>query len=206
MKIIPCIQGSIEWHTARLGIPTSSMFSKIVTPGGKASSQAEGYLHQLVAERLLGHPIDGGETPWMSRGSLVESEAVALYELQHGVDTEAVGFCTTDDGMAGASPDRLVGDDGGLELKCPSAAVHVGYLLDVEPRKYWPQIQGAMWVTGRQWWQFMSYCPELPPALIRFERDEEFIASLARAVATFSEHVDAAHRKLAELIGQDVAA
>ena len=205
MKIIPCTQGSPEWHAARLGIPTASNFGKIVTPACAASKSAEGYMHQLVAERLIGHPCGEIDTPWMQRGQITEAEAVAYYELQRGVDTQAVGFVTTDDGSAGCSPDRLIRDDGGLEIKCPSAAVHVGYLLEREPRKYWPQIQGALWITGRRWWDFLSYCPELPPALIRFERNEQFIASLASAVETFNEHLDAAHRRLAEMIGEVAA-
>lgn len=205
MKVIPCVQGSEQWHAARLGIPTASAFGKVVTPAGAPSKSAEGYLHQLVAERLLGHPIDGGETQWMERGKVTEHEARAFYALMRDANPMTVGFVTTDEGIAGCSPDFFVGEDGGGELKCPSAAVHVGYLLDVEPRKYWPQIQGALWITGRQWWDFCSYCPGLPPALTRYERDEDYIAALGRAVTTFAEHVDAAHRKLAALIGEEAA-
>lgn len=207
MKIIKCVQGSEAWHAARLGIPTASNFGKIVTPSGKASSQADAYMHQLVAERLLGRAIDSaGDSAWMERGQITEAEAVAFYELRTGEDTHAVGFATLDDGSAGCSPDRLVGDDGGLEIKCPSAPVHVGYLLDVEPRKYWPQIQGALWITGREWWDFLSYCPELPPALVRYERDEEYIKLLAYGVETFVERLVMAHRQLAEMVGGEAAA
>jgi hypothetical protein len=205
VKIVAAVQRTPEWEAARLGIPTASNFSKILTPWGKVSTQADAYLHQLVAERLLGCPVNIEATAWMDRGTISEAEAVAFYELQHGVDTEPVGFVTTDDGIAGCSPDRLVGKNGGLEIKCPSAATHVGYLLDVEPRKYWPQIQGALWITGRDWWDFLSYCPGLPPAQVRFERAEEYIASLARVVTTFAERVDEAHRKLAALIGKAAA-
>lgn len=206
MKIVTARQLTPEWEAARVGIPTASNFAKILTPAGKVSAQADGYMHQLVAERLLGYPVNIEANAWMERGTITESEAVAFYELAHGIDTTPVGFITTDDGIAGCSADRLIGDDGGLELKCPSAAVHVGYLLEVEPRRYWPQIQGALWITGRAWWDFLSYCPGLPPAEIRFARDEEFIDSLERVVRTFAERVDANHRKLAEMIGRASAA
>lgn len=205
MKIIPCTQGSEAWHAARLGIPTASCFDKIITPSGKPSSSAAGYMHRLIAERLLGHPVDGGDTSWMERGKITEAEAVALYELHRDVDTQPAGFCVTDDGRAGCSPDRLVGNAGGLELKCPSAAVHVGYLLEVEPRKFWPQIQGNLWVTERGWWDFLSYCPQLPHALARFDRDQEFIDALAREVEAFCDRLDAEHQKLAALIGEQAA-
>jgi hypothetical protein len=205
VKIINCKQGSPEWHAARLGIPTASNFGRIVTPGGKPSSQAEAYMHRLVAERLVGLPMDDESSQWMERGQITEAQAVAYYELHRGLDTEAVGFVTTDDGAAGCSPDRLVGADGELEIKCPSAPVHVGYLLEVEPRKYWPQIQGQLWITGRKWCDFLSYCPGLPPALVRYERDEEFIKALSGAVVTFAQYVDAAHQRLAAIVGREAA-
>ena len=203
MRIIECVQGSEAWHMARLGIPTASNFGKIVTPAGALSKQADAYLHRLVAERLLGRPVDETDAAWMERGQVMEAEAIAFFELQRGVDVRRVGFVTTDDGVAGCSPDGLVGDDSGLELKCPSAAVHCGYLLDVEPRRYWPQIQGALWITERSRWNFLSYCPELPPALTDYERDEDYIAKLAPAVREFAARVDEAHGRLAALIGQE---
>lgn len=205
MKIISCKQGSPEWHAARLGIPTASAFGKIVTASGKLSAQADGYLHALVAERILGLSVDAEATDWMERGKITEAEAVALFELRHNCDTKAVGFVTTDDGRAGCSPDRLVGSDSGLEIKCPSAAVHVGYLLDVAPRRYWPQIQGALWITGFQRWHFLSYCPEFPPAEMVYERDEKFIALLADEVHDFNARLDAAHAKVADMMSRNAA-
>lgn len=202
MKIVCETQRTVEWEAARLGIPTASNFGRIVTPGGKPSTQQDGYLHQLVAERILGHPVNQEATNWMERGQITEREAIAWYELERGVNTRVVGFVTTDDGIAGCSPDRFVGDEGGLEIKCPSAAVHVGYLLDTEPRQYWPQIQGALWITGCAWWDFVSYCPELPSAAVRYERDEIFIKVLSFAIQAFAERVDTAHQRLLAMIGK----
>lgn len=200
MKIIRCEHGSDAWHAARLGIPTASQFHRLITPGGKPSAQADGYLYELVAGRLLGHPVSTEAVGWMERGVITEAEAVAYYEMQAGRDTERVGFVATDDGRTGCSPDRLVGPDGLLELKCPSAAVHVGYLLEADAPKYRAQIQGQLWITGRQWVDFLSYCPELPPALVRYERDEKYIEALAEAVADFSLRLDEAHAKLLALV------
>ena len=190
MKIIPCNQGDAVWHRSRLGLPTASEFSRILTPTGKPSAQVDGYMHALIAERILDAPIDSGETPWMLRGSDLEDEAIAYYVFAREMACSTVGFCTTDSGTVGCSPDRLVGEDGGLEIKCPSAAVHVGYLLDNLPRKFWPQVQGCMMVTGRKWWDLLSYNPELPPALVRIERDEDYIAVLGKAVAELVTRLD----------------
>ena len=199
MKAHNVQQGSPEWKALRIGIPTASNFSKILTPRtGKASSQAPAYMCQLIAESLLEVPLDGDATDYMERGQQLEAEAVRYYEMARGMDTEAVGFCTLDDGSAGCSPDRLVGSDGGLEIKCPTPGVHVQYLLGLEAvtDRYRAQVQGGLWITGRRWWDTLSYHPEMQPALIRVERDEEFIAALERAVRAFNVNKAAALERL----------
>ena len=194
---LDCAQGSPEWHAARLGIPTASNFGRIITPGGKPSSAADGYMHELLAERMLGLPLNAESVDFMERGKALEMHAADYYELQRGVDTEAVGFVLTDDRRAGCSPDRFVGGEGGLEIKCPSPAVHVGYLLDGGiSDKYRPQVQGALWITGRWWWDTLSYHPDLPSALVRVERDAEFITALESAVVAFCDRLDAACERL----------
>lgn len=183
-------QGSPEWITARIGIPTASQFSKILTPKTmKLSASADGYLCELVAEWMLGASLDDYRSDWMDRGIEMEESAVRYYELQRECDVEEVGLLLRDDGKVGCSPDRLVGDDGGLEIKCPSPAVHVANLLDM-PSKHMTQVQGALWITGRQWWDLLSYHPELPPALVRIPRNEGYIAALEMAVDQFIEKLE----------------
>jgi hypothetical protein len=143
--------------------------------------------------------VSDASTPFMERGSALEQRAVALYELRRDVDTTPVGLCLSDDARVGCSPDRLVGEVGGLELKCPSAGVHVGYLLDGDEgvaAKYRAQIQGCMWITGRAWWDSLSFHPLMPEALVRVERDEEFISALAEAVGHFLERLEQAEARL----------
>ena len=197
MIIHDVLQGSTEWLAVRAGIPTASAFDRIVTPKGKPSTQAEKYMHQLLAERMMGHPVLQVATYWMGRGQALEGEAVSYYEGVRDLDTDVIGLITNDEGTIGASPDRFVGEDGLLELKCPSEHVHVGYLLtkgvDAE---YYPQVQGQLWVTGRKWLDIMSYHPELPPAIVRVERDEDYIKTLSTAVTEFSASLE---RKAVEL-------
>lgn len=197
MITIDCVQGSPEWHEARLGIPTASQFHRVMTPKTmKLSSQAEGYACELLAEEMLGHALDDGASGFMDRGTQLERSAFEFYEFNRDVHTERIGFITTDDGRAGCSPDRLVGDDGGLEIKCPSAKVHVSYMLSQDADAYRCQVQGALWITGRAWWDWLSYNPELAPVLIRFERDEMFIAKLAACVNQFNSYLDELRLKL----------
>jgi hypothetical protein len=171
------------------------MFDKIMTSGGKkgerkASTQATAYFHHLLAERVVGAPIDGFKSQWMERGSELEHRAVASYELAHECETERIGFVTTDDGRIGCSPDRfIVGrDDEALEIKAPTAAVHMSYLLASEgaSQEYKVQLQGQLWVCEKQAVTIVSFYPGMPNAEFRMERDEEFIKDLAAYVRAFS--------------------
>jgi hypothetical protein len=85
-------QGSAEWRLARMGIPTASSFDRILTPGGKPSKSAEGYMYELLGELMMGRPLDAPKYPWMQRGNDLEEEAANWYEFQSDTETEIVGF------------------------------------------------------------------------------------------------------------------
>ncbi len=124
---------------------------------------------------------------WMRRGSQMEADAVAFYELQRDCETVPVGFITNDEGTIGTSPDRLVGSDGLLEVKAPKEETHVAYLLQAGSayEAYKVQTQGQLWLAEREWNDLLSYHSAMPPAIIRIERDEAFIRLLDAALATF---------------------
>lgn len=197
MKRYDFEQRSEEWQRARLGIPTSSEFHRIVTPKGKLSEQSAGYMHALLAEWALGAPLPSIQTDFMERGTDREDEAVRAYEFETGLTTETVGFITTDDGMIGCSPDRLAcvsgreegdGDKylGCLEIKCPAANTHLGHMVQrTLDEKHRPQTQGQLWITGRAWVDTVSYYPGLPTVVIRSQRDGDYIAKLSEAVESF---------------------
>lgn len=194
---IACEQGSAEWLQAKAGIVSASNLHRIITPKTmKMSAGVDNYARELIAEQLLGRPLDDATTDFMQRGTELEDDARGWYCLQRDCDVERVGFLLRDDGRVGCSPDALAGEDGGLEIKCPSAAVHVGYLLDGIDEKYRCQIQGSLWITGRDWWDFVSYNPELPSLLLRFQRDEEFITALDRIAGQFLSYLDESKIKL----------
>lgn len=184
MKIINCEQGTPEWYAARCGIPTSSCFDKLLCIDGKASKQATKYLYQLAGETIIGVMPESYQNEAMLRGKIMEAEARELYCLITGEEVQEVGFCLADG--YGASPDGLVGDKGLLEIKCPNLATHVGYLIDNKlPADYFQQVQGQLFVTGREWCDFMSYYPGLKPLLIHVKRDEKFIKALRIELEVF---------------------
>lgn len=190
MKIIDVDQGSPEWLRARLGIPSASGFSNIVTPGGqKAKAEKRNhYAQELIAEELLGEPIkDLSNLYWIERGKMLEPDAVKLYEMQTDRETMPIGFITNDEGTAGCSPDRFIrGEPGLLEIKCPAPQTHVGYMMLGFDEKYKPQVQGQLWITGLEWAEWFSYHPELPTVTMRIERDEEYIAFMAKEIIEFA--------------------
>lgn len=201
MKIIDCQQGTPEWFSARLGLPTASEFDKILTPTGKPSTQWEAYANRLLAEMLVGKPVDSFEgNGWTERGNELEPEAAKFYEFTNEIETLTVGFVTNDEGTYGCSPDRLVGNDGLLELKCPAPHTHIQYLLDKKiDQKYYPQVQGQLLVTGRAWVDLVSYHPEMPPVVIRVPRDETFIMALDDALKDFTHKLQAKRKRMVEL-------
>ena len=189
MITIDCEQGTREWIEARLGIPTASCFSKILTPGGSLSKSREAYWGDLLAEWALGEPRD--EVPvglyWVERGAVVEPQARTHYAFHADVDPVTVGFVFRDSSrMVGCSPDGLVGDDGLLELKCPMAGRHISWLVRNEvPREHASQLQGQLWVTGRAWVDFMSYFPNLPAFILRVEPDPAYQDALDEHMPVF---------------------
>lgn len=183
MKILEMEQGTQEWLDARLGCPSGSGFSKIITSGGQPSSSAETYINQLIAELVTGETTHVHVTEAMQRGTELEEFARMNYELETDREVMQVGFCKHDTLHCGVSPDGLIGEDGGLEIKCPTPSTHVKYLRKgTLPSEYKAQVQGCLWITEREWWDFMSYHPQMPNLMIRVHRDDEYIKQLERLV------------------------
>lgn len=191
MKILEMEQGSPEWHAARCGIPTASCFDMLVTSKGEQSKQRTKYMYRLAGERVCGVAEESYQSAAMQRGKEIEDEARSFYEFTTGESVRKVGFCLSDCGRWGASPDGLVGQDGLLEIKCPTLAVHVGYLLDGKvPTDYFQQTQGQLYVTGRKWSDFISYYSGLRPLLIRVTPDPAFHVALENELNGFCNELE----------------
>ena len=208
-KFLECEQGSRKWMELRAGIPTSSEFDKIITPGGAPSKSASAYCNKLLVEVMLGRPLIGTSMPWMDRGKDMEHEAVKYFELMKDVETVPIGFVTTDDGRIGASPDRLVGARKLLEVKCPTdetqskyLAAHIDALLGQDKgvaETYRVQCQGQLFVAERDSTYVLAYYPGLPEAITEVPRDEKFIALMRTELYKFVEMFDQRLARLKEL-------
>lgn len=195
MQLIECEQRTQAWWSARRGVPTASQFGKILTPKTmKASSSQESYICKLLAEKYAN--VWPQENIYVSQsmqnGIDGEDAARAWYAFDQDVDVQQVGFVLSDCGRFGCSPDGLIGDDGGLEIKVPDLETHAGYLLNgTLPDEYKCQVHGSLIVTGRKWWDFVSYSDCLPALRVRVV-PTAFTTALADELAKFRVKYDAA--------------
>lgn len=189
------VQGSEEWHKIRIGLATSSCFGELCTPAkGEPSKSMDAYSNKLIGELVTGKNSENFQSYWMERGAMMEADAAASYEFITGNTVDRGGFITDDDMMIGASPDRRVMKMGtaigGVEIKCPSEAIHVGNLLrmikhgSIDPT-YKPQVQGQILIGGFEYVDWFSYHPDFPPALVRTYRDDDFCGKLETAINMF---------------------
>jgi len=199
MKIIECVQRSPEWYEAKRGVPGASCYDKIITSTGEPSKQALGYLYALAAERIAGVRENSFVSAAMQEGIDREEESRLVYAMLKEVEVRQVGFCLSDCGRYGCSPDGLVGEDGLVELKNPSGKVAVEYLIGNKlPTAYFQQVQGQLLVTGRKWCDFASYYPGLPTFIIRVERDKVFLGRLEEELYKFCNKLNEVCEKIQE--------
>jgi putative phage-type endonuclease len=197
-------QGTAAWHQDRLGRVTASRIDDVMMKPATAGYQ--NYLAQLVCERLTGQPTEGFTSAAMQHGTETEPQARAFYEMETGHDVVQVGFVHHPKlAMSGASPDGLVGATGLVEIKCPQPATHIKTLTGGEiDRKYMLQMHWQMECTGRDWCDFVSFCPSFPPELsmhrTRVDRDAELVEEIRAAVTQFLAEVDAKFAQLSALM------
>lgn len=255
-RLIDCEQGSPEWHKARAGVITASMFKvarervggltdqqqKYVDairagkspdeakelaeykskprptetmeraiqglPIGDFSEAAKNYAFRLAVERISGEPLDEGFSTWqMKRGQELEPEARRRHEEEAGVLVDRAGFVTTLDGLFGASADGLIGSSMGSEYKClvsPEGLRNI--LIHDDISEFIDQVQGCMWITGRDEWHFGLYCPALALAGLDFtfkvvDRDDNHIEAMEQDLMQFLGLVNTFHAKLLAVDG-----
>lgn len=187
-------QRTDSWFQARCGRATASNFADIMAKGeGKMRAK---YLLRVASERLTGIPLETFSNRHTDRGTEQEPFAKIAYMAETGRIIEDVGFIQHPELMAGCSPDGFIEADGGGEFKCVIPTVQIetirkgGY-----PNEHKPQIQGGLWITGRQWWDFASYSPDFKDEklrlyIFRVERDEDYIAALEKEVRKFLDDVE----------------
>jgi hypothetical protein len=200
MHIIDCEQGSDEWFLARMGKPSASRFKDIMTSpqkkadkeAGKLSQTAKSYMNALIAEKLLmsHREIKAKSLDWGKAYEPLAREDY-IFDCTDGAVQE-VGFVLHNSRKFGASPDSLVGENGGMEIKCPeNPGIHITAILEGMDKDHIPQVQGGIWICERDWWDFVSFRNDMPAHLRthtqRIYRDEVYIRELSSKVNIFTD-------------------
>tara|TARA_B100000497_G_C7493178_1_gene301701 strand:- start:48 stop:650 length:603 start_codon:yes stop_codon:yes gene_type:complete len=183
MEIIKDIeQGSQEWLQLRLGVATASNFKKIITSTGVESKSLKDYAFELASDSLLTEPEASFQSEAMLRGNELEEEARSYYSFVNDIKIDQVTFIKKDN--IGYSPDGLISDNGLIEIKCPLKKNHLKYLIDNKlPSEYKSQVQGGLYISEREYCDFISYHPlfkdDKKMFVVRVYRDEEYIKKLS---------------------------
>lgn len=210
-------QGSEAWEQIRCGRFTSSEIWKIMDCGKRPmtteelaarpkkgvgskttlvpdpSKMSEGgmkYIYQKVAEVFTGRPKPASYAYPLVYGKETEPEGVEFFERRFGVECVEVGFQPWGD-HAGGSPDRLIGEKEGLEVKCPFQSENqIEYLMltDLWDLKrcypeYYYQCVSLLMFTGRDLWHFCTFDP-------RMIKDEHKLTHIEIPAASVEEDMD----------------
>jgi len=198
MIIVNLTQGSEEWFQEKLGKPSASNISKILTNDGKPSKQRMGYLYELAGELITGKREDTYKNPIMEEGNVREDESRKFFELTQNSEVTKVGVVYKDgDKKFLCSPDGLIGNECGLEMKNPLAKTQVKYLLDGKlPEEYFGQVQMSLYVTELPFWWFLSYVPLMKPLLLKVNPDKVYQEALKRELTAFCQELEEIVNKL----------
>lgn len=198
-------QNSTEWLVAKSGKVTASELDALISPTWKVRTGdgVKTYLHKKLAEVWIGGNLPSLNGIFdMEIGKILEEEAKPFYTALTGEKITDAAFIETDDGRCGCSPDGLIGEDCGIEIKCPRMETHIGYLLEGElPKDYHAQVYGSMYFSERPRWKFMSYRRNFPPFIIEVKRDEEIMSAIGSALERFYEVFDDAMESLIKTNG-----
>lgn len=135
----------------------------------------------------------------IKHGVKYEATAVQKFEEMNKISTIESGIVVArSHPYLACSPDRLLGDDALLEVKCPFSSrdqlitpVTVPYLVSCDEglqldrnHAYYYQIQGQLFCTGRSYCKFVVYTFE-DIKVIRIDRNDEFISDMVQKLTQF---------------------
>lgn len=190
------VQGSPEWFAIRKGKMTASHAQEIANMGKGLDT----YIYEILAEENS----SGGEERFTNqhteRGVELEPMAREMFELEYKCQIEQVGFIEHNP-VSGCSPDGLVGEDGGVEIKCHQNVAHFKLIVDgkkaIDSKYIW-QIQMNLFVTGRKWWKYVAYNPNFAKSLVVFDivPDPDMHAKIRAGIALGQSIMETLRKKI----------
>jgi putative phage-type endonuclease len=197
-------QSTQDWHDIRRGVITTSHFAAIMANYPKPfGNPAHEYAMKVALESVTGVTIDTFQSADMAHGIEFEPIAREAYETDRFQSVSNGGFWLSSCGRIGSSPDGLVGDDGLIEIKCPKWNTHFSLIASggYNTAYRW-QIQGQLFLTGRKWCDFVSFCPDFPDHkmlyICRVEASIEDQIAMNRRLSDFIDLVDEYKSKISQ--------
>lgn len=188
-----------EWAKMHIGIPSCSQFSRIMDTdfNPRKGDTLKTFIYEKCAETFRGVALPDFTSFVTDQGMILEADARDYFRLETGHDVKTCGFVESADRLTGCSPDGLIDDDCGLEMKCPQVVAHCKYLIEEKlPNDYIQQVHGSLYVTGRKSWYFYSYRRGFPSFVLKVKRDEEIMSKIQKALDGYYEKFNDALSKL----------
>jgi len=210
------IQGTDEWLELRMGKLTASEMKKIITPvklGISSDDESKKHCDDILGQRIDKSFRDSYINDDIERGHIDEKHARKLYGDEKGVKVDKCGFITNSGpwGILGYSPDGLVGDDGLIEIKSKTITLQtklimdhvVGRSKDLIPNEYMMQCQAGLFISGRKWIDFISYCNGHPMVTIRVYPNYQMQDAIEAASCWFESTLNKSMKKYNSAIEKD---
>jgi len=190
-KLIDCEQRSPEWFEARKGYLTASQFGDWLTKSGKVAEKAQLTAASRCLADFFGVPDPSPhENDDMRRGTEMEPLAREEFSNMTGLAVDEIGFAKSIHGWFGCSPDGIMENGEGLEIKCPRPSKLIQYHeLGELPDEYKAQVHGSMAVTGAKAWHFFAWYPGFP-AFHKIVKRDTYTESMLEGLKSYSNYYE----------------
>ncbi len=188
------IQYTPEWDAVKCGVLSASKMETIITASTLKFAENKGcreLIDSIACQRIMQKRHPEFISYDMRRGLLEEQSARIMYSDMYAIVKEC-GFVTNDKWgfTLGCSPDGLVGDAGGIEVKSRLPKLQLAVIRAAKvPDEFKVQIQATLMVTERAWWDFISYAGDMNMITMKVEPDFDMQKAIGEAAVTFEERV-----------------
>lgn len=189
-----------EWLSARAGKLTASRMADAMAflKNGQPGAERSRLMRELLAERLTGLSVHHVVNDAMLHGLEYEDEAVDTFVERYPQYSVRMSRFYEHPTIAnfGATPDREIGDDGLLEVKCPTTTTYLEWVMaGTVPERHKPQMCAQLLCSGKRWVGFIAYDPRIKVEsqrlfMRKYEPGADELAVVEAAAIRFLDELD----------------
>lgn len=182
-------QRSPRWqklHVGRVGASDLGRWLAVSKRDSKPLKGRSDLEREIAFEITFNVPFSKFVTGAMQEGIDNEDYVRDQYSAKMGVEVKKAGAFYSKHFIA--SPDGLVGEDGGIEIKWLQDSNWTEVIASGKPLDdHYKQTQGNLYASGRKWWDYIAANGNTGRYFVlRVERDEEMIKGIADSVKEVS--------------------